>query len=71
MDARAVVALLRARSVLASHDRWSRDDLLAHQTRAVATLRSFALARSPFYLEFHRGLETAPLEALPILTKRL
>jgi putative adenylate-forming enzyme len=69
MDARAVVALLRARSVLASHDRWSRDDLLAHQTRAVATLRSFALARSPFYREFHRGLETAPLEALPILTK--
>jgi len=67
MDARALVALLRARSVLASHDRWSRDELLAHQTRAVDALRSFA--RSPFYREFHRGLESAPLEALPILTK--
>ncbi len=71
MDVRAVVELLRARSALASRDRWSRDDLLAHQTRALATLRSFALARSPFYREFHRGLETAPLDALPILTKAM
>ncbi|MBI3746921.1 MAG: phenylacetate--CoA ligase family protein [Chloroflexi bacterium] len=69
MDARAVVALLRARSVLASHDRWSRDELLAHQANAVDALRSFALARAPFYQEFHRGFENAPLEALPILTK--
>ncbi len=69
MDARAVFALLRARAVLASRDRWTRDELLAHQSRALAEIRALALARSPFYREFHRGLETAPLEALPVLTK--
>ncbi len=69
MDARAVISLLRARSVLASRDRWTRDELLVHQSRALAELRTFALARSPFYREFHRGLQAAPLDALPILTK--
>ena len=69
MDARAVIALLRARAVLASRDRWTRDELLVHQSHALAELRAFALARSPFYREFHRGLEAAPLEALPVLTK--
>ena len=69
MDARAVMALLRARAVLASRDRWTRDELLAYQSHALAELRAFALARSPFYGEFHRGLEAAPLEALPVLTK--
>ena len=69
MDVRAVVPLLRARSVLASHDRWTRDALLAHQSRALAELRAFAVARSPFYRELHQGLEAAPLDALPILTK--
>lgn len=71
MDARAVVALLRARSVLASHDRWTRDQLLAHQSHGLADLRAFAMARSPFYREFHRGLDGAPLEALPILSKAI
>ena len=69
MDARAVIALLRARAALASRNRWTRDELLIHQARALAELRAFALARSPFYREFHRGLEAAPLEALPVLTK--
>ena len=53
MDARAVIALLRARVVLASRDRWTRDELLIHQSRAVAELRDFALARSPLYRESH------------------
>jgi phenylacetate-CoA ligase len=69
VDAMAVVALLRARAVLASRDRWSRDELLAHQARALTDLRAFALARSPFYREFHRGVEGAPLDGLPVLTK--
>jgi phenylacetate-CoA ligase len=37
----------------------------------VAQLRRFALARSPFYREFHRGLEQRPLQDLPILTKAM
>ena len=69
MDLRAIVSLLRARSVLASHDRWTREELIAHQASGLAELRAFARARSPFYREFHRGLGNAPLEELPVLSK--
>ena len=69
MDARAVIALLRARAVVASRDRWTREELIAYQSHALAELRALALARSPFYREFHRGLDAAPLESLPVLTK--
>ena len=48
---------------------WTREELEAHQARAVAALRSFAVRRSPFYREYHRGLEAAPLADLPVLTK--
>jgi phenylacetate-CoA ligase len=48
---------------------WTRSALLAHQAKSLAALRKFALDRSPFYREFHRGLENQPLEALPVLTK--
>ena len=55
--------------MLASRDRWTREELLAYQSHALAELRALALARSPFYREFHRRLDTAPLESLPVLTK--
>ncbi len=71
MDLRAVVSLLRARSALASHDRWTREELLAYQASDLAALRTFALAGSPFYREFHRGLGNAPLEELPVLSKAM
>ena len=48
---------------------WTRAQLEHHQAREVAALRSYALAHSPFYREFHRGLEARPLRDLPILTK--
>lgn len=48
---------------------WSRAELEAHQARELAKLRRFAMARSPFYREFHRGLEDRELATLPILTK--
>jgi putative adenylate-forming enzyme len=54
---------------LSRHDRWPREVLLAHQARRFETLRRYALARSPFYRRFHRGLESAPLARLPVLTK--
>lgn len=69
MDLRAVVSLLRARSELAAHDQWTREELLAGQASGLAELRAFALARSPFYREFHRGFGDAPLEDLPVLSK--
>jgi putative adenylate-forming enzyme len=40
------------------------------QSRALADLRRFARERSPFYRQFHRGLDHAPLAELPVLSKR-
>jgi putative adenylate-forming enzyme len=67
--------LLRLVRVGAAHARQERIArrprpwLLAYQERALAALRRWAMERSPFYREFHRGLEFAPLAALPILDK--
>lgn len=48
---------------------WTRAQLERHQARSLAELRRVALARSPFYRKFHRGLERRDLQDLPILTK--
>jgi putative adenylate-forming enzyme len=40
-----------------------------YQSRKLAQVRRFAKKRSPFYAEFHRGLDDAPLSALPVLKK--
>jgi putative adenylate-forming enzyme len=48
---------------------WSRTQLEAHHARQLASLRRFALERSPFYRQFHKGLENRPVADLPILTK--
>jgi putative adenylate-forming enzyme len=69
MNVATLAGLLRARAALRRHDAWTRDELLAHQAAAFAELRAFARARSPFYRELHRGLESAPLAELPIVTK--
>jgi len=45
------------------------DDTLANRDTAVRRLLEFARAASPFYAQFHRGLDGAPLNDLPILTK--
>jgi putative adenylate-forming enzyme len=70
MNVGLLVGVLQARSDLRSHDRWSREALLDHQTRALRDLRAHAVANSPFYAEVHRGLEYAPLESLPVVTKQ-
>src|SRR6266487_5285845 len=56
---------------LRTHDNWSSDQLKTHQAQALTTLRHFAITNSPFYREFYKGLDHAPLDALPILTKSL
>jgi phenylacetate-CoA ligase len=63
----ARVLWLRRR--LRRRERWSQGELAAYQQRALAELREFALARSPFYRRFHEGLTHAPLSELPVLTK--
>jgi phenylacetate-CoA ligase len=54
---------------LSRHDRWSRKALLERQARRCGQLRRLAVARSPFYRRLHRGLESAPLARLPVVTK--
>jgi putative adenylate-forming enzyme len=68
-DPGLILSTLAKRRQLAGHERWSRPALAAHQAQALKALRDHAYAHSPFYRAFHRGLETAPLEALPTLTK--
>lgn len=61
--------MLRERSAQERTCRWTPERLQQHQAKAVERLRSFALERSPFYREFHRGFERRPVHELPILTK--
>lgn len=69
MNLAALAAVLRQRATLRARDRWSREELLAYQAQSLADLRSYAVARSPFYRDLHRGLEAAPLTELPVVTK--
>jgi phenylacetate-coenzyme A ligase PaaK-like adenylate-forming protein len=66
-----IARVLAGRSALRRRETWSAERLRAHQARALEELRSFAVARSPFYRRFHAGLERAPLGELPILTKQV
>lgn len=69
MSLARLTRVVRARAELRSHDRRSRDELMAHQGRALRQLRDYAMARSPFYRDLHGGLADAPLEGLPTVTK--
>jgi phenylacetate-coenzyme A ligase PaaK-like adenylate-forming protein len=66
-----VLAVLGYRRRLRRRDRWSRPALLAHQDRALRRLREYAYQQSRFYQDFHAGLSSAPLSALPVLTKQI
>jgi putative adenylate-forming enzyme len=70
MNLLMVLSVLARRRALRGHERWSRERLLAYQARQLDRARAFAYARSPFYREHHRGLERAPLAALPPLSKK-
>ncbi len=50
---------------------WTRQQVQAHQDRALGHLRAYAYAHSPFYQRFHHGLMDRPLQELPVLTKAL
>lgn len=55
---------------VAAREEWPRDRLEAYQKSALDQLRQHAYEHSTFYRELHRGLEDAPLDQLPIVTKR-
>src|SRR5262249_27085746 len=63
------VRVLWRRRRLEESCRWTRRQLEDQQQARLQALRRVALERSPFYRRFHRGLEQAPLAALPVLTK--
>jgi phenylacetate-CoA ligase len=69
MNVATLAGLLRERAQLRAHDGWTREEVLAYQARRLADLRAFAVERSPFYRDLHRGLERVPLSDLPVVTK--
>jgi hypothetical protein len=69
MNTRIILKVLRMRRQLRRRDRWTREQLMEHQTRSLQLLREYAYSRSPFYRRFHKGLEDRPLNELPVLTK--
>lgn len=56
---------------LRRHESWSRENVIAHQTRELQKLRRYVYRNSPFYRQFHAGLFDAPLGELPVLTKKM
>lgn len=69
MDARLLARALAQRRRLAQRDRWTQQQITDYQHERLAELRRWAVARSPFYARHHAGLDDAPLDALPPVTK--
>jgi phenylacetate-CoA ligase len=69
MNVSTVARVLWKRRGLRRHERWSGIRLRAHQDRELTALRAYATNRSPYYHRLYRGLATAPLAELPVLTK--
>lgn len=68
---RTILDLLLALRRIRRREGWTRAQIEAHQSAALARLRAHAYAHSPFYREFHAGLTDRPLEDLPVLKKSM
>ena len=71
MNIPIMIKLLRTLEELRTHEHWTRQQLEAHQTKALQNLRQYTYERSPFYQRFHNGLTERPLHELPVLTKAI
>jgi len=71
MDMLIMLNLLHTLEQIRKRDRWTRQQLEAHQAESLRRLREFAYAHSPFYQKFHKGLADKPLSELPVLTKAM
>ncbi len=71
MNIQIMLKLLHTLKELRKHESWTRQQLEAHQTKALQDLRQYAYERSPFYQNFHKGLTERPLQELPVLTKAM
>jgi putative adenylate-forming enzyme len=56
---------------LKKHDHRPLEESLTVRDSAASSLIKFARTHSPFYAEFHRGFEDAPLSELPVLSKAI
>jgi phenylacetate-CoA ligase len=66
-----VLRVLGRRHTLRQRDHWTREQLQAHQARALQQLREYVYAYSPFFRRFHAGRTDHPLRELPVLTKAM
>jgi phenylacetate-coenzyme A ligase PaaK-like adenylate-forming protein len=67
-----IAGALRAASELIGHDRWSAEELAAHQRRRLERLVRHAAASSRFYRERYAGLDPGDpveLQRLPVVDK--
>lgn len=69
MDPRLISRVLLLRMRWRARDRWSAEQIAAHQLRSLRELRRLAYQRSDFYRQHHAGLFDAPLSELPPVTK--
>lgn len=71
MNLQIMLKVLHTLGQLRRREHWTREQLEAYQAEQLRRLRTYAYAHSPFYQQFHKGLEERPLHELPILTKAL
>ena len=69
MNIRMLLKVLHSLEQFRKHEQWTRPQLEAYQAEQLRRLRTYAYAHSPFYRQFHQGLEDRPLHELPVLTK--
>ena len=69
MDVRIVSRVLFLRAAWRRRDHWDATNIAAHQDRALQELRRAAYAGSEFYRRHHAGLQEAPFDQLPPVTK--
>lgn len=70
VDPLLIPRVMMARTRTQKRDRWSRERLLEHQSRALARVRARAVERSSYYRSRLAGFDAAPLHDLPVLTKQ-
>src|SRR5215208_777183 len=71
MDLGLILKVILLRRQLRKRESWHADEVKDFQAKRLGQLREFAYAHSPFYKVFHKNLMSAPLEDLPILTKKI
>jgi phenylacetate-coenzyme A ligase PaaK-like adenylate-forming protein len=71
MNLKMMLKLLHTLEQLRNHERWTRQQLETYQSEQLRDLRRYAYTHSPFYQQFHKGLEGRPLHELPVLTKAM